>query len=131
VNGSKPVVMIFARGISDPLTSLVKKVDAINKDQGKKMGSFVVVLGDDEGMEKKLKELAEKEKLEKTALTIFAKPDGPEEYDIAKDADVTVICYKSKKVKTNRAFKKGEFKAADVDKIIKEDLSKIIDSEKK
>ena len=122
--------MIFAREINDHLTSLVKKVDAINKDQGKKMGSFVVILGDEEGTEKKLKDLAEKQKLEKTILTTFAKQDGPENYEIAKDADVTVICYKSKTVKTNRAFKKGEFKAADVDKIIKEDLSKIIDSGK-
>jgi len=122
--------MIFAREISDPLTSLVKKVDAVNKDQGKKMGSFVVVLGDDESTDKKLKELAEKEKVEKTILTTFAKKDGPADYDIAKDADVTVICYKGKKVKTNRAFKKGEFKAEDVDKILKEDLPKIIESEK-
>jgi len=122
--------MIFAREISDPLTSLVKKVDAANKEQGKKMGSFVVILGDDEGMEKKLKELAEKEKLEKTVLSTFAKKDGPEDYEINKNAEVTVICYKSKKVKTNRAFKKGEFKAEDVEKILKEDLPKIIDSEK-
>ena len=119
--------MIFAREISDPLTSLVKKVDAVNKDQGKKMGSFVVVLGDEEGTEKKLKDLAEKEKLDKTILTTFAKQDGPEDYQIAKDADVTVICYKSKKVKTNRAFKKGEFKAEDVEKILKEDVSKIVE----
>ena len=51
--------MIFTREINDPLTSLVKKVDAANQEQGKKMGSFVVLLSDDEGVEKKLKGLAE------------------------------------------------------------------------
>ena len=109
------------------MTSLVKKVNEVNNEQGKKMGSFVVMLGDDEGLEKKLKDLAEKEKLDKTILATFAKKDGPEDYDINKDADVTVICYKGKKVKANRAFKKGEFKAEDVEKILKEDVSKIVE----
>lgn len=121
--------MIFAREISDPLTSLVKKVDEANKDQGKKMGSFVVVLSDDEGMEKKLKELAEKEKLEKTVLTLDNRA-GPPDYKIAKAADVTVIMYVGKKVKVNRAYKKGEFKAEEVEVVLK-DLPKILDTEKK
>jgi len=126
MNGGKPVVMIFAREISDSLTSLVKKVDAANKEQGKKMGSFVVVLSDDEGMEKKLKGLAEKEKLEKTWL-LLDNPTGPPDYKLAKSADVTVILYVGKKVKVNRSFKKDEFKAEDVEAVLK-DLPKILDS---
>ncbi len=121
--------MIFAREITDPLTSLVKKVDATNKEQvekGKKMGSFVVVLSDDEGMEKKLKGLAEKEKLEKTWL-LLDNPTGPPDYKLAKSADVTVILYVGKKVKVNRAYKKDEFKADEVAKILK-DLPKILDN---
>jgi hypothetical protein len=118
--------MIFAREINDPLTSLVKKVDEVNKEKGKKMGSFVVLLSDDEGMEKKLKEFAEKEKLEKTALTLD-NPSGPADYKIAKAADVTVILYVGKTVKVNRAYKKGEFKAADIEDIVK-DLPKILDA---
>lgn len=118
--------MIFAREISDPLTSLVKKVDETNKD--KKMGSFVVFLSDDEGMEKKIKGLAEKEKLDKTWL-MLADPSGPPDYNLAKSADVTVILYVGKKVKVNRAYKKDEFKADDVEAILK-DLPKILDSEK-
>jgi hypothetical protein len=107
------------------LTSLVKKVNEANKEQGKKMGSFVVLLSDEEGMEKKLKELAEKEKLDKTALT-FDNPTGPKSYKIDKSADVTVILYKDKTVKVNRTYKKGEFKAEEVDTILK-DLPKILD----
>src|SRR6185369_12006033 len=68
--GSKPGVMILARQVSDPLTSLVKKVDAVNKEHGAKLCSFVVFLDDQEGLDKKLKGLAEKEKLEKTILAI-------------------------------------------------------------
>ena len=122
--------MIFAREVSDSLTSLVKKIDAATaKNSADKMGSFVVFLGDDEGMEKKLKDLAEKEKLEKTPLTIFAKPNGPEDYEIAKDADVTVVLYTKGVVKVNHAFKKGELHPADVDKIVAE-LSTILPEKK-
>src|SRR5437660_6647575 len=85
--------MIFAREISDPLTSLVKKIDAATvKNNEKSMGSFVVFCSDDEALEKNLKKLAEKEKLEKIALTID-NPAGPDKYKIAKDADITVVLY--------------------------------------
>ena len=117
--------MIFTREINDPLTSLVKKVDEANQKEGKTMGSFVVLLSDDENAEKKLKELAEKEKLDKTVLTLFSNPDGPEDYNINKDADVTVVMYVGKKVKVNRAYKKGEFKTDTVETVLK-DLPKIL-----
>jgi hypothetical protein len=118
--------MIFAREISDPLTSLVKKVDEANKENSKMGRSFVVLLNDDEGIDKKLKDIAEKEKLQKVILATFGKKDGPEDYNINKDADVTVIMYVGKKVKSNHAFKKGEFKTETVDKLLK-DLPKILD----
>jgi len=120
--------MIFAREISDPLTSLVKKVNETNKDKAEKMGSFVVFLSDDEAMEKNLKALAEKEKLDKTTL-MLDNPSGPEGFHISKKADVTVILYVGKTVKVNRAYAKGEFKADEVDKVIK-DLPKILDKDK-
>jgi hypothetical protein len=127
--------MIFAREISGPLTSLVKKIDEANEKQGdKKMGSFVVFCNDDEGLQQKLKDLAEKEKIKHVALAID-NPSGPEPYtkengnEIAKDADITVVFYVNKKVKVNRVYKKGEFKAGDVDKVIK-DLSKILEKDK-
>jgi hypothetical protein len=82
--------MIFAREISDPLTGLVKKVNEVNKEKDKKMGSFVVFLSDDEAMEKKLKEFAQKEKLDKTGL-MLANTSGPPDYKINKKADITVI----------------------------------------
>jgi hypothetical protein len=126
--------MIFAREVSDPLTSLVKKIDAATvKNSDAKMGSFVVFCNDDEDLAKKLKDLAEKEKLEKTALTIGDK-SGPEGYNIAKDADITVVlyhgAYSKGAVKANYAFKKGEMKDKDIDKIV-EDLAKILPEKEK
>ena len=117
--------MIFAREVSGPLTSLVKKLDeATAKHRKADLGSFVVFCSDDQKLEKQLKELAEKEKLKETVLTIDS-PSGPEDYKIAKDAEVTVICYVGHEVKVNYSFKKGELKDKDVDKIIA-DLAKIL-----
>jgi hypothetical protein len=117
--------MIFAREVSDPLTSLVKKIDeATAKNSSCKMGSFIVFCTDDQGMEDKLKDLAKKEKLEKLVLTID-NPTGPPKYKVAKDADVTVVLYEKQQVKANYAFKKGEMKDKDIEKIVA-DLSKIL-----
>jgi len=121
--------MIFAREISDPLTSLVKKIDAATaKHSDARLGSFVVFLSDDEDLEKQLKQLAQKERIERTVLTID-NPAGPRGYKVAKDADVTVVFYQRHQVKANHAFKKGELKEGDIDKIVA-DLSKILPKDK-
>jgi hypothetical protein len=117
--------MVFAREISDSLTSLVKKLDeATAKNSDCSMGSFVVFCSDKEGLDKELKALAEKQKLKKLVLTID-NPAGPKGYDLAKDADVTVILYTEKVVKANYAFAKGKMTAKDIDTIVK-DLKKIL-----
>ena len=107
------------------MTSLVKKIDeATAKNSSARMGSFVVFLSDDEGLEQKLKDLAEKEKLKKVVLTID-NPAGPKGYDIAKDADVTVVLYNKRNVKANYVFRKGQLKDKDIDAIVA-DVSKIV-----
>ena len=61
--------MVFARENSDGLTSLVK---GLNKaTDNKSLNSFVCFLSDDEGLEGKLKELAEKEGREAAVLETF------------------------------------------------------------
>src|SRR5947209_791727 len=101
--------MIFAREISDNLTSLVKKIDAAtSKNSSSRMGSFVVFLNDDEGFTKKLTELAKKEGLKECVLAVESNKAGPTGYDIAKDADITVVLYNNRTVKSNQAFRRGE-----------------------
>jgi hypothetical protein len=125
MNGNNPVAVVFAREMSEPLTSLVKKLDAAAvSNKSAKMGSFVVFCSDDESLEKKLKDFAKNEKLEKVVLTID-NPSGPPSYKIAKDADVTVLLYSKKEVKVNHAFKKGELSEKDIGTIVS-DLSKIL-----
>jgi hypothetical protein len=117
--------MIFAREVSDPLTSLVKKIDAATvKNSANRMCSFVVFLTDEENAKDKLKTLADKEGIKKTILTIDNVP-GPPDYHIAKEADVTVVLYNKRKVEVNYAFKKGELNSQKIDQIIG-DLPKIL-----
>jgi hypothetical protein len=122
--------MIFAREVSDPLTSLVKKIDeATAKNKSCKMGSFVVFLSDDEKLKDKLKDMADKAKISNTVLAVD-NPAGPKGYEIPKDADITVVLYTKRSVKANHAFRKGEMKAADVDKIVA-DVAKIVPDDSK
>jgi len=121
--------VIFAREISDSLTGLVKKLDeATAKNKSARMGSFVVFCSDAEGLDKKLKDLAKKEKLDKIVLSID-NPSGPPGWGIAKGADVTVILYNKRTVKANYTFKKGELKAKDIDAIVA-DVKKILPEKK-
>jgi hypothetical protein len=122
--------MIFAREISDGLTSLVKKIDeATVKNSKARMGSFVVVCNDDEKMEDKLKSLAKKEDLKKCVMTLVDRKAGPGGYTLHPDADVTVVLYNKRKTVSQFAYKKGELKDKDVEEIM-EALPKILGAKK-
>jgi len=124
-NGENPVAMIFAREVSEQLTALIKKLDAATaKNSANKMGSFVVFLSDDEALQSKLKELAKNERLENIVLAID-NPAGPEKYNISRDADITVVLYTGRNVKSNYAFKKGQLKDRNIEQICA-DLPKIL-----
>jgi hypothetical protein len=99
------------------LTSLVKKLDAAaatHADQ--KLGALVILLSDDEKAEVKLKEWAKAEKLENVVVAI-ENPQGPPKHQIAKDADVIVLLYAKKTVKTNFAFEKGKLTDKEAEKV--------------
>lgn len=119
-NGANPVAVVFAREVTPQVTKLIKRLDECTaKSSECRMGSYVVFLCDKEGLDKELKEMAEKEKLEHIVLSID-NPAGPQEYKISKDADVTVLLYTKHIVKSNRAFKRGDLKDADIESIVKE-----------
>lgn len=111
-------MVIFAREVSDSLTSLVKAIDKLTSEhQTDKLGSFVVFCNDDEELSDRLKKLADKADIQKCILTID-KPDGPPGYKIAKEADVTVIYYRKRKVLLNRAFEKGKLDEPSIQAIV-------------
>lgn len=105
---------------------MVKKIDeATVKNKKKEMGSFVIFLDKSDEYEKKVKALGDKIALKETVLALD-NPAGPKGYNIAKEADVTVLLYVDRKVKANFVYEKGKLTAADVEKIMKE-LPKILE----
>lgn len=121
------MVAVFARDITDDLTSLVKKLDSeVANNTDKKLKSFVVFLTDDsEAMESKLKDLAEKEKIKNVPLTVYEGIAGPESYKIDSSAAVTVLMWQGLNVKANHAFKKDQVNKDTAATVIK-DLPKIL-----
>jgi hypothetical protein len=122
--GQSPVVLVFAREMTNPLTSLVKKLDAeVAERKSAKLGAIVVILSDDDALETSLNDYGKKQAIKHVNLAIM-EPDGPKPYKVSKEADVTVVLYKRRKVEANHAFKKGELNEKGVEKILA-DLPKI------
>ena len=124
-NGPYPVVMIFARALDGPLTTLIKKLDAVTAAHADaQMGSCVIFLSKDPGLTDRLKELAAREKIEHTILCTFA-PAGPPRYKISKEAAITVLLYTDQNVVSNYAFGRGQLPDGAIDQILG-DVPKIL-----
>lgn len=109
---------MFAREVNPGLTSLVKKLETATQTHSDcSFRAVVVLLSDDDKMEAKLKEFAEKQGLKKVVLAIEA-PAGPPNYKLAKEAEITVLLYEEKKVKKNFAFEKGKLTDKEADTVI-------------
>jgi hypothetical protein len=107
-NGSRPVVVVFAKEVSPAVIQLVKTIDratGMNRDKG--LGSYVVFCSDADGIGRQLQDIAQKEGIQNTVVTLY-KAGGPEKYRISPAADVTVLLYHHFTVKANHAFKNGD-----------------------
>ena len=91
------------------------------------MAGFVVLLTEDpDAAESELKAFAEKHGIKNIPLTIFDGSAGPENYKIAKEADVTVNLWVGQTSKANYAFAKGKLDKDSIAAIVA-DTSKILD----
>ncbi len=118
------MVCVFARKTSEPLTSLVKQIDA-KIGENSKLKSFVVVIPKKgENPTEDLRKLAMDAGIKHVPLTIGESPDGPPDYEIAKDADFTVLMWHRSTVKVNHAFK-GELTDKDI-RAVTADISKVL-----
>lgn len=120
--GAKPVVTVFARELTDDVKDLVKKIDAkVGENKDKKMSAFVVVLtADPDAIEPKLEALAKDAPIANTPLTIIEGAAGPEDYNISKDAEVTVMMWVESEVKVNQSFAKGKLDKKAVEALVGE-----------
>lgn len=108
--GQRPVVMVFARSADEKLATLLKKIDEeVEEHQADKLMSFVNMIGADaEALKKASADFVAKHGIKRVAFVVpeDAK-NGPQDFKIAPEADVTVVCYKGGKVMANHAFAKG------------------------
>jgi hypothetical protein len=120
------VVCVFARKTSEPLTSLVKQIDK-KIGENEKLKSFVVLITKEgDKAKEELTKLAADAAIKHIPLTMYQEITGPPNYDLAKDAEITVLMWKKSAVKVNHAYK-SDLTEKDVDTIVA-DLSKILDN---
>ena len=106
---------------ANPLVSLVKQTIYMTGENGK-LKSFVVIVpkkGDKPADD--LKKLAHDAGIKHVPLTIGESPDGPPDYELAKDAEITVLMWKHHTVKVNHAYK-GDLTGNDCRRVIVADI---------
>ncbi len=118
------MVCVFARKTSESLASLVKQIDQKIGETGTLKAFVVLVPKQGEHPADALKALAQQAGVKHVPLTIGESPDGPPDYELSRDADVTVLMWNRHKVRVNHAFK-GELTAKDVDTIVA-DIPKLL-----
>jgi hypothetical protein len=124
-NGMNPVAMVFARDNTPEVAKLIKAIETTTAKHKKwNMGSFVVFLSDKEALPNQLTEFAKAEKLQHCILAVD-NPAGPEGYNVAKDAAVTVVLYRDRTSVVNHAFRSSsDLTDRTIEQIIN-DVSKI------
>jgi hypothetical protein len=126
--GNRPMVMVFARKADKNLAKLVKDLDkVVAKNEEKKLGAFVALIGAKDEQAKAAAEKLVKESEASNVAVVTAKdqPNGPESYKIDPKADVTVLIYVQGEVAANHALPAGGLDAEATKKIIT-DTSKIL-----
>jgi len=109
--GARPVVMGFARTADAKLAKLLKKLDEeIEEHASSKLTAFVNMLGTDaESLKKDAAEFVKLHGIERIAFVVPEESaNGPADYKLAPDADLTVVCFEGGKVTANHAFAKGQ-----------------------
>lgn len=123
--GADPIVLIFARELSGPLATLVRRLDsAVARNRAARLRAVVVVLSEDEGLEEKLQALGRKEGINNVSLA-FMEPAGPKHYKLSDAADVTAILCKKRTVAASHAFKKGGLNERAIEAVL-QDVFKIV-----
>jgi hypothetical protein len=117
----KPVVIVFARSLSEPLGKLVQRIDtAVAAHKAADMRGWVTFLAEDHtALDPKVVQWSQQHAIKNVPLGIFEDTVGPPAYLLARDADVTVLFSVKQRVVANFAFRAGELNDAAIDAILK------------
>ncbi|MEX0791890.1 MAG: hypothetical protein WD045_02050 [Pirellulaceae bacterium] len=125
--GGRPTVAVFARQLDENVASLIQQLDAaVAKNSDKKMSAFLVMMSDNpEDHKSSLEKLATTRKIGDTPLTLFKDSQGPEGYNVSKEASVSVMMWTADGVKVNHSFPAGKLTKEEVAKVVA-DTNKIL-----
>ena len=131
MGGHDLVALIFAREVSDSLTSLVKTMDKQLEEpaarrQGKnRLGVFVIFCSDDPDLKQQVESLAAKISPKNVILSTH-RSQGPPAYRISPDADLTVAIYQNhENVAANFVLDADDLNAENTQRILKA-LTKVL-----
>ena len=105
--GNVPVVMVFATRPSEKLHKLMGELEKAASAAKIEVGACLVVTDPSAGTQKALKTFADDAKLKATIVSVIDAAKV-KDYELSKDAEVTVLIYSKRVVRMNHAFKSGE-----------------------
>jgi hypothetical protein len=119
--GDRPAVVVFARRLSDSLAKLCQQLDqAVAEHRKAELRAWVTFLSDDQlSLDPRVVQWAKDHALRNVPLGVFEDIGGPPSYRLARDADVTVLCFVKQKVVANFAFREGELNPAKTTEVMK------------
>jgi hypothetical protein len=117
----KPIVIVFARTLADPLGKLVHKLDkALADHKNAELSGWVTFLADDQPtFDPRVVDWSKKHATGAVPLGIFEDVVGPPAYLLNRDADVTVLLAVKQRVVANFAFRAGELNDKTIDQVFK------------
>jgi hypothetical protein len=120
-SADRPVIIVFARTLSDPLGKLVKQFDgAVKEHKASELRAWVTFLDEDQTkLDPLLVKWAQSHAISNVACAVFEDTVGPPTYRLNKEADVTVLLSVKQKVVANFAFRAGELNDAAIAEIVK------------
>jgi len=125
-NGGRPQVMVFTRSADKNVVKLVQKLDeAIPENESKQLRAFVNYMGQNKAAAKaEAKKLAKSSKAKNVPFVLPNEyENGPANYGLNPQAEVTIILAEGGKVIANHAAKSAD--KLDVEAVVA-DLSKIL-----
>ncbi len=120
-SADRPVIIVFARGLGEPLGKLVGKLDrALAENKAAELCAWVTFLADDQTtFDSKVVQWSKRHATGGVPLGIFEDLTGPPAYRLSRDAEVTVLLSVKQKVIANFAYRTGELNDAAIADILK------------
>ena len=117
----RPIMIVFARTLSDPLGKLVHKMDKLMAEhKAADLKAWVTFLAEDQtALDPHVVQWGQKHATGKVPMAVFEDLVGPPTYLLHREADVTVLLSVKQKVVANFAYRKGELNDAAIEQILK------------